>query len=65
MIPFIFLPKAAKVARKTLKPLAALGAGWFIAHKTSEKVRRAEKLLLFAGLVGAGYLIWKSRKRRG
>jgi hypothetical protein len=66
MISVILLSKAAKVtkvARKTWKPLAALGAGWFIAHKTSERVKKAEKLLLvgFVGAVGAGYLIWKRR----
>ena len=71
MTPVIFLPKAAKAAkvvRRGWKPLAALGAGWFIAHKTSERVRKAEKLLLFVGAVGVGYLIWKigrSGKRRG
>lgn len=58
MIPI----KVVRVVRRTWKPLAALGAGWFIAHKTSERVRNVDKLLSLAVIAAIAYFIWRVRK---
>ena len=54
---------ALKAARKTWKPLAAVGAGWFIATKTSEEVRKQNtKLILFFGALAVAYMLSRRKK---